>query len=183
MPLKTSWVRPERRCKCRRAAASSARLAEHLAFVEDLGVDAQDRDSRRLSPIARALRRAFSCTTSRGGPSTPRRRRRDAARTDPEHLQDRHPLRRPRGQDTSQGCRLGCDRDCVRAPERTAPIRAWRTRAESEPWTRLNVTSIAKSPRIEPGRRLERVGGADHLAGRLYRARCPRAPSRPAVRA
>ena len=30
-------------------------------------------------------------------------------------------------------------------------------------------TSIAKSPRIEPGGRLERVGGADHLARGLDR--------------
>ena len=41
---------------------------------------------------------------------------------------------------------------------------------ESEPCTRLKVISSAKSPRIEPGRGLERVGRADHLARRLDRA-------------
>src|SRR6201992_323839 len=49
------------------------------------------------------------------------------------------------------------------------PISRSADSSESEPWTMLKVTSSAKSPRIEPGAALARVGRADHLPRRLNR--------------
>ena len=100
---------------------------------------------------ASALRRAFSTATcARVAARAPPDAGPDLER-DPGLLEDRPPLRRGRREDQSSGKNSAASRSA--------------DSGESDPWTMFLPTSIAKSPRIEPGVGLERVRRADHLAG------------------
>ena len=94
----------------------------------------------RSLATAAALRRAFATATSSGGPSSSSSTSgHDDRELDPQQLEDRSPLGRARGQDQRHA--LGKNSATSRAADS----------GESEPWTMFWPTSIAKSPRIEPG--------------------------------
>ena len=143
-----------------------AGLAEQAAVADDVGVDAEDerarsRDRTRLADRVldddhrpdrpRSARGRPQGTTSKSSPSRPSssRRRGDAE----ARIRSTGPSPRP-----------------VPAPAQPSsgnqmPISRAADSSESEPWTRLKVTSVPKSPRIEPVVGLDRVGGADQLPG------------------
>ena len=151
----TTCVRPAQRRELARApAASSARLAE------DPAVRARPRCRRpaRASPVHRPAPCAARspATTADGSPS--RAPRRPAGRTSKATPSCSRIARRCGEREARMR------RQCEVGEEQRRP-RAAADSGESEPWTMFLPTSSAKSPRIEPGRGLERVGRADHLAG------------------
>ena len=150
------------------------RLPEQRSVEDDVGVAADHQGSRRAA-AGRALRRAFSSTDlGRDRPrSAPRRRGRRPRTRSPacSRISRRWGDREAR---TTAGFRP--------ARGTRSPISRSADSSESEPWTMLKVTSSAKSPRIEPGRGLDRVGGADQLPRGRRPPRGPRGRRRPAGR-
>lgn len=67
---------------------------------------------------------------------------------DAELLQDRPPLRRARREYQAQ---TALPAQASPSSGKKISISRAAELGESEPWTRLNVISVAKSPRIEPG--------------------------------
>ena len=165
-PPTTSCVRPARRATYSRACAASRGLPRMSPSSATIGVGAE----RRASPgdRERLAARVLLGHRARVAVASPPRRPRAGRRT---AMPTCSRIARRCGE-RAIGERSG------QARGRTAPPRAAPDSGESEPWTMFWPTAIAKSPRIEPGGGLERVGGADHLAGGLDRLARPRAPSR-----
>ena len=93
--------------------------------------------------------------------------RRRRPRTRARAPQDLPPPRRRRGEDEPHGSRAAADGRVRLRPSSGNQIAISRSAdsSESEPWTRLKVTSSAEVAADRAGRGLDRVGRADQLAG------------------
>ena len=163
-PPSTLCVRPDRASRRSRASAPSAALpSSRPSSTTSVSTPEHERPlARAASSPAAALRRAFSSTTSAGSPS---RELLDVGHDDLELDPERR-----RGSRAAAATPSRISREA--APEPTLISRSGNQSAisrsadssESEPWTRLKVTSSGEVAADRARRRLERVGRADQLA-------------------
>ena len=173
-PLSTSCVRPASAGAARLGAVAilrACRAARRRATTSVSTADdecAVGRAQRRAGP-----RLAAGVLDDELGrvplASAPRRRARPPRTRRPS----RPSSSRRRGDAEARTRRIAAPARSSRLPAQSSgnqmPISRSADSSESEPCTRLKVTSVPKSPRIEPVVGLDRIGRADQLAGGLDR--------------